>query len=148
LKILDLYLSPDGEPTGGKWTHRIAAPLSGPDDPPLPVPLWCRDVAGLWSLVVEGQIVRPLTEEEAYAASVAVGLPHPGPSPSRAPLDLRGALSALGLAPPEDTDTPPTGPGGSIQPASSAPGILDAPGVPDRVGACVLPFPGGGTWDE
>lgn len=146
MKILDLYLSPDDEPTGGSWTHRIAAPLSGPDDPPLPVPLWCRDVAGLWSLVVEGQIVRPLTDEEAYRASGAVGLPHPGPSPSRAPLDIRGALSALGLSPFDDT--PPTGPGGPVLPKSSAPGILDAPGVPDRVGACVLPFPGGGTWDE
>ena len=146
MRILDLYFSPDDDaPQDGGWTHQLAAPLSGADDPPLPVPLWCRDAAGLWSLVVEGRTVRPLTHGEAYRASVAVGLPHPGPSPSRAPLDIRGALSALGLSP--FNDTPPTGPGRSIQPTSSAPAPA---GVPGRVGACVLKFPsvGGPPWDE
>ncbi len=86
------------DPLLSGWRYVLAAPLA-PDEPPLPVVLWCYDDNSGWWRVVGGVTVRWLTEAEAELADSAVGR-----SDAVQPADISAVLGRLGLTP---FDAPP-----------------------------------------
>ena len=82
----------DGREDG--WTYVLAAPLALDEDIE-PVPLWCRDQANCWWLVIDDERIRRLTDVESARAAIHV------PFESRTAADVDAIMGDLLPAPAE-----------------------------------------------
>lgn len=79
---------PAHDPDRPGWAYRLAAPMAV-GEPVEPVPLWCRDHAGRWWLVVAGERIRRLTDIESARAALHI------PLASRSPIDTEAIMGDL-----------------------------------------------------